>query len=94
MWEVATKAAKRRLTLSLPVGEWIHQGKQQARIGDAPMSAAIAIESAALPGGGLHGDPADRLVVATARVLGAALVTSDDKIISYGAAGFVKVWAI
>jgi hypothetical protein len=34
------------------------------------------------------------MVVATARVLGAALVTSDDKIISYGAAGFVKVWVI
>jgi PIN domain nuclease of toxin-antitoxin system len=94
IWEVATKAAKGRLTLSMPVGEWIHQGKQQARIADAPMSAEIAIESAALPGGGFYGDPADRMVVATARVLGAALVTSDDKIISYGAAGFVKVWVI
>jgi PIN domain nuclease of toxin-antitoxin system len=93
MWEVATKAAKGRLTLSLPVGEWIHQGKRQARLVDAPMSAEIAIESAALPGS-FHGDPADRLVVATGRVLGAVIVTSDKKIADYSLEGFVKVWEI
>ena len=93
MWEVATKAAKGRLTLSLPVNEWIHQGRRLARLIDAPMSAEIAIESAALPGL-FHGDPADRLVVATGRVLNAAIVTGDEKILAYALDGFIKAWRV
>jgi PIN domain nuclease of toxin-antitoxin system len=93
MWEVATKAAKGRLTLSLPVNEWIHQSRRLARLIDAPMSAEIAIESAALPGA-FHGDPADRLVVATGRVLNAAIVTGDEKILAYALNGFIKAWRV
>lgn len=93
MWEVATKVAKGRLTLSLPVNEWIHQGKRLARLIDAPMSAEIAIESAALPGS-FHGDPADRLVVATGRVLSAAIVTGDKNILAYARNGFAKAWKV
>jgi PIN domain nuclease of toxin-antitoxin system len=93
MWEVATKVANGRLTLSLPVNEWIHQGKRLARLIDAPMTAEIAVESAALPGA-FHGDPADRLIVATARVLNAAIVTGDEKILAYALNGFIKAWRV
>jgi PIN domain nuclease of toxin-antitoxin system len=93
MWEVATKAAKGRLALSLPIREWINQGKRQARLLDAPFSSEIAVESTALPGD-FHSDPADRLIVATARVLGAALVTGDAKIIDYEASGAIRVWEL
>ncbi|MFM7623015.1 MAG: hypothetical protein ACKO57_08605 [Alphaproteobacteria bacterium] len=37
-----------------------------------------------------HGDPADRIIVATARILGASLVTSDEKILTYASQGWVN----
>ncbi|MFN3512243.1 MAG: type II toxin-antitoxin system VapC family toxin [Phenylobacterium sp.] len=57
---------------------------------EAPFTAAAAIDSAHLPGE-LHGDPADRLLIATARHMGAPIVTRDQKIIAYGQAGHVAV---
>ncbi|MDO8380649.1 type II toxin-antitoxin system VapC family toxin [Phenylobacterium sp.] len=54
----------------------------------APLTPDIAIDASHLPGE-LHGDPADRLIIATARHLGAAIVTRDRKILDYAAAGFV-----
>jgi PIN domain nuclease of toxin-antitoxin system len=50
----------------------------------------IAVASTRLPGK-LHPDPADRLIVATARDLGAVLITEDDLLLTYGKAGHVKV---
>lgn len=58
----------------------------------APLTGDIAIESSYLPGG-LHADPGDRLIVATARHIGAPVVTRDRKIIAYAEAGFVDVIA-
>lgn len=54
----------------------------------APLTPDISIDASHLPGE-LHGDPADRLIIATARHLGAAIVTRDRKILDYAAAGFV-----
>ena len=93
MWEVATKAAKKKLALSLPAAEWIQRGKRRSCLLDAPFTADVAVESAALPGD-FHGDPADRLIVASARILGAVLVTGDSAIIAYAKAGFVRVWSL
>ena len=53
-------------------------------------SPEIAIDASHLPGD-LHGDPADRLIVATARHLGAAIVTRDSRIIAYAGSGHVRV---
>ena len=50
----------------------------------------IVIDSSSLPGT-LHGDPADRLLIATTRHMGATLMTRDTKILAYGAAGHVQV---
>jgi PIN domain nuclease of toxin-antitoxin system len=57
---------------------------------EAPISAAIAIDSSHLPGV-LHADPGDRLIIATARHLGIPIVTGDHKILAYAEAGFVRV---
>ena len=54
------------------------------------LSPAIALESSHLPGT-LHGDPADRMIVATARRYDALLVTRDQKLLDYGRCGFVNV---
>jgi PIN domain nuclease of toxin-antitoxin system len=56
----------------------------------APLTPEIAIASTRLPGD-LHGDPADRLIVATARVHGATLMTKDSKLLAYGRAGHASV---
>jgi PIN domain nuclease of toxin-antitoxin system len=56
----------------------------------APITPEIAIDSSLLPGD-LHSDPADRLIIATARHLGMPIVTSDRKIIAYANAGHVAV---
>lgn len=57
---------------------------------EAPITPAIAIDSWFLPGD-LHPDPADRLIIATARHLGMPIVTSDRRIIAYAGAGHVAV---
>jgi PIN domain nuclease of toxin-antitoxin system len=55
----------------------------------AEFSAAIAIAASWLPDP-LHGDPADRLLIATARHLGMPIVTRDARIIAYAATGHVS----
>ena len=55
-----------------------------------PLSPEIAVESTRLPGSP-HGDPADRILVASARVAGARLATRDEGILRYAADGHVRV---
>ncbi|MCX6110489.1 MAG: type II toxin-antitoxin system VapC family toxin [Proteobacteria bacterium] len=93
MWEVAMKAAKGKLALASPTLEWIQLSKRRSRIQDAPITAEIAVDSVSLPGS-FHNDPADRLIVATARSLDAFLVTRDAAILAYAEGGFVKVWRL
>ncbi len=58
----------------------------------APFTPEIAIDSSHLPGI-LHGDPADRLLIATARHMRVPIITRDRKIIAYAAQGHVEVVA-
>lgn len=59
-------------------------------IREASLTPEIAVDASYLPGS-LHGDPADRLLVATARHLGIPLVTRDAKLIAYAQQGFLRV---
>lgn len=59
-------------------------------IREAALTPGAAVDASYLPGN-LHGDPADRLLIATARHLGVPLVTRDAKIIAYAGQGFVQV---
>ena len=59
-------------------------------IREAPLTPEIAIDASFLPGH-LHGDPADRLIVTSARHLGVPIVTRDRRIIAYGRVGHVQV---
>ena len=81
-WEVAMLIAKDRLQFSVDLAEWIKQSERIPGLAFQPVTNAIALASVSLPGQ-FHPDPADRLIVATARVLGAALVTGDAKIRAY-----------
>ncbi len=58
----------------------------------AALTPEMAIDSSHLPGV-FHPDPGDRLIIATARHLGATVVTRDQKILDYAQAGFVEALA-
>lgn len=81
-WEVAMLAARGRLQLPLPSTEWLQQALTSHGISLLPLSPAIAVESAMLPGS-FHRDPADQIIVATARVHDVPLVTLDARIRNY-----------
>lgn len=89
LWEVSMLEAKGRLALSGPCLDWIQQSMSQLRLEVIPISPEIAVESSRLPGG-FHGDPSDRIIVATARKERFTLLTQDELILSYGAQGLVN----
>jgi PIN domain nuclease of toxin-antitoxin system len=89
-WEIAMLVAKGRLTLTRDVQEWVDEALNQPGIRLAPLDPVIAVASTRLPGI-IHGDPADRLIVATARHIGARLATVDERLRAYGAAGYVDI---
>lgn len=85
-WEVAMLDRYGRITIKEPVVDWLKIASTREKIRVLPITPEIAAESAAV--GLPHGDPADRLIVATALAHGAPLVTKDGKIAD---AGVVKV---
>lgn len=87
-WEIAMLVQRGRLTLDRDVGAWIDQALSLPGVRLAPLEPAICIDSVRLPGS-LHADPADRLIIATARHAGVPLLTADRAILAYGKAGHV-----
>lgn len=81
-WEVSMLIAKGRLALSMDVAEWLACVSQIESVSFVPVDNTIAVKSTELPGE-FHKDPADRMIVATARKLAAPLVTADEKIRAY-----------
>jgi len=82
VWEVAKKVEKRQLVLDRPVRRWIEQAISEPGIVLVDLTPTILMDSCELPQP-FHGDPADQMIVATARHLGAALVTRDDRLRKY-----------
>ncbi|MFQ5672798.1 MAG: type II toxin-antitoxin system VapC family toxin [Nitrospinales bacterium] len=83
VWEVGMLESKGRIKFSMDCLRWVQQALEAPGTSLAPMTPEIAVESCRLPGN-FHGDPADRIIIATARILGACLVTDDKKILAYG----------
>lgn len=77
VWEVAMLCAKGRLHVVPNVREWTSAALRLDRVELLPLSPEVAALSTELP---LHGDPADRIIVATALVAGGQLVTKDDRL--------------
>lgn len=94
-WEIGLLSRPktgRALTFLPDPATWFARFMDGAGIKPAPFDARIAIASSHLPDP-IHGNPADRLLIATARHLGLPIMTRDTKIIAYGAAGHVAVIA-
>ena len=81
-WELSMLVAKGRIALSMDVAEWLSYVDDIEAVSFVPVDNEIAVKSTELPGE-FHKDPADRLIVATARKLAAPLVTADEKIRAY-----------
>lgn len=91
-WEVAMLVAKGRMALALDPALWFERFCDVPGVTLATMPPSVLVASTTLPGRP-PGDPADRILIATARAFGYVLVTRDEKILKYGALGHVQVMA-
>lgn len=80
LWEIATLSSLGRIKLHLPVRDWLEQAVAPPLVQLQPITPAVAAAVAALPDS-FHRDPADRILVATAQVFGATLLTNDRRIV-------------
>lgn len=81
-WELAMLVQRKRIVLSLDVEVWLNQALSHPALKVVDLSPRLIVESVRLPGD-FHRDPADQLIVATARMLGCPLVAVDEKILAY-----------
>jgi len=80
LWEMANLHSLGRIALNLPLREWLEAATAPPLVQRVGLSPAIAAGVAGLPTT-FHRDPADRIIVATAQMLGATLLTHDSRII-------------
>lgn len=79
LWEAAMLVERGRVSFSVPFNEWLEGAAHPRTVRLLPITTEVAAEVAALPAS-FHRDPADRIIVATCRVLQALLVTRDRRI--------------
>jgi PIN domain nuclease of toxin-antitoxin system len=80
VWEVAVLVSKNRISIDKPLDQWRIDALQLG-IEEVPLDGEVAIEAVALAG--LHPDPADRFIVATALRMKATLVTSNARLLAW-----------
>lgn len=88
-WEIGMLAALRRLRLPVSPQRWFQRLLEAPGVALAPLPPELLIESSFLPRAEGLRDPADRIVVATARAYGHRLVTRDRRLLDYAALGHV-----
>jgi PIN domain nuclease of toxin-antitoxin system len=89
-WEIGMLASRGRLQLLIRVERWFSNLFDAPGVRLADMSPDLLIASSFLPGKPPR-DPADRIIAATARDLGATLVTRDRALLDYGSQGHIAV---
>lgn len=89
VWEITMMESKGRVNFKLPTLQWIEEALKSVPTQLVPIHPAISVESCYLED--FHGDPTDRIIVATARVENLTLITRDKKIQSYAKSHKVKV---
>ena len=87
--EIATAVRRGRLQFSMPLEQWMADMNSLPEIRVEPVSSDIAVLAGGLAEP-MHGDPADRLIVATTCTLDVPLVTGDKKIQEYR--GIKTIW--
>ena len=82
VWELAKKVEKQQLVLDRPLEQWLDEAVTPEGLGIWELTRPILVQSCELPQP-FHGDPADQILVATARRHGAVLVTKDRRLRRY-----------
>ncbi|HYM24604.1 MAG TPA: type II toxin-antitoxin system VapC family toxin [Vicinamibacterales bacterium] len=82
IWEVAKRVEKRQLVLDRPLRVWLEEATAIEGLNVSPVTSDILVDSCELPQP-FHGDPADQIIVATARRQRARIVTKDAAIRRY-----------
>jgi len=90
-WEVGVLSQKGRLELPEGLKAWREIVLAQAGVVEISVSSEIAAEAVDLPGP-FHSDPADRLIVATARLTARHIVTVNERILAYAKQGHVRAF--
>jgi len=92
LWETALLASGGRVVLGRPLVQWMTQAVSAPGLAIEPLLPQVAVEAYSLPDR-FHRDPADRLIVATARVVNATLMTRDRRILDYADRGHLTAIA-
>jgi PIN domain nuclease of toxin-antitoxin system len=82
VWELGMLEAKARIELNSPCEEWVREALSTPGLALVPLTAQIASDSTRLPES-FHGDPVDRIIMATAKRMKARLLTRDQKMLAY-----------
>ena len=82
IWEFAMMSKRGRINVRVTPEQWLDNAIHKTGIQVFDLNARVALESCNLPGK-FHKDPADRIIVATARIHNMILITKDQKIIDY-----------
>jgi len=90
VWELGLLEAKGRIELNSPCEEWVRDALATPGLALVPLTPEIAIDSTRLTQS-FHGDPADRIIVATAKRMRARLLTRDQKMLEYARAAGIAV---
>lgn len=88
LWEMAMLVERGRVVLKGDLRRWLRVAAGPETVEVVPITPDIAAASASLPSS-FHRDPADRLLVATAKVRGCPVLTHDERIL---ASGLVRAW--
>jgi PIN domain nuclease of toxin-antitoxin system len=89
LWEIAMLKFKKRINIYEPIKDFLEAITNINGISIKDISPEIAAESILLMDN-FHGDPADRIIVATAKCCGAMLLTRDQKILTWANLGHIK----
>jgi PIN domain nuclease of toxin-antitoxin system len=81
-WEFSKLLEKKRIGISCDPEDWIHSALEMPKFRLVPLSPVLAYRSTVLPQP-FHSDPADQIIVATAREENATILTKDERILAY-----------
>lgn len=92
-WEIAMLEEKKRISLSRPCLQWIDDALRCSGVQVAALTPLICVDSCQLPGK-IHGDPIDRMLIATARTMQLRLLTRDELLLHHGKKQHMEVVAV
>jgi PIN domain nuclease of toxin-antitoxin system len=91
VWELGMLVERKRIQLEIDCLDWVEQAFTSSNVNLISLTPRVAIQSTRLPETP-HGDPADRILIATAHEYNAVLITHDQKILDYGKSKFIGVY--